>query len=231
MIQYLKSLISRAKCSLSGIKYVTGSTIHPYAKIGGGILLKGDVHISAHAKVNCDKEGRIILSRHSRLHPTCRIEAMSRSFVEIKESAMLSPGSVIFAHANSQIIIGNGTSISESTLVTAQHKVYIGEDVLMGPNVFIADYNHEYRDVTKPINHQGHVFTDRDNNPNEVNIGDGCWLGKNAVIVGNVTIGKNTVIGANSTVVKDIPAYSVAVGNPARVIKRYNFTTNRWERV
>lgn len=156
---------------------------------------------------------------------------MSHSSVEIKESAMLSPSSMVFAHANSQIIIGNGTSISEYTRVAAQNKVYIGNDVLMGPNVFIADYNHEYRDVTKPINHQGHVFTDSNNNLNEVKIGDGCWLGKNAVIVGNISIGKNAVIGANSTVVKDIPAYSVAAGNPARVIKRYNFATNQWERV
>ncbi len=231
MMQYLKNLISRAKCLLSGIKYVRDSAIHPYAKIGGGILLKGDVHVSAHAKVSSDKDGRIILYRHSRLHPNSRIEAMSNSLVEIKESAMLSPGSVIFAHANSQIIIGNGTSISEYTLVTAQNKVNIGEEVLMGPNVFIADYNHEYRDITKPINRQGHVFTDKDGNLNEVNIGDGCWLGKNVVIVGNVTIGRNTVIGANSTVVKDIPDNSVAVGNPANVIKRYNFTTNNWDRV
>lgn len=231
MMQYLKYFISRIKCLLSGINYAKGSTIHPYAKIGGGILLKGDVHISAHANVKCDNDGKIILYRHSRLHPTCRIAAMSHSSVEIKESAMLSPSSMVFAHANSQIIIGNGTSISEYTRIAAQNKVYIGNDVLMGPNVFIADYNHEYRDVTKPINHQGHVFTDSNNNLNEVKIGDGCWLGKNAVIVGNISIGKNAVIGANSTVVKDIPAYSVAAGNPARVIKRYNFDTNQWERV
>lgn len=64
-----------------------------------------------------------------------------------------------------------------------------------------------------------------------VHIGDGSWLGTHVVIAGNITIGKHCVIGANSVVTKDIPDYSVAVGIPAKVVKRYNFDTKCWERV
>ncbi len=52
-----------------------------------------------------------------------------------------------------------------------------------------------------------------------------------AVITAGVTIGKHSVIGAGSVVTKNVPEYSVAVGNPARVIKRYNFDSGQWEKV
>ena len=64
----------------------------------------------------------------------------------------------------------------------------------------------------------------------KVRIGSGSWIGENACILG-VIIGKQCVIGANSVVTKDIPDYSVAVGIPAKVIKKYNFETQQWERV
>lgn len=59
-------------------------------------------------------------------------------------------------------------------------------------------------------------------------IGDGSWLGKNVVVIGNVSIGKNCVIAANSVVTKDVPDYSIAAGIPARVIKRYDFDRKEW---
>lgn len=66
-------------------------------------------------------------------------------------------------------------------------------------------------------------------NPGDrVVIGDGSWLGKNVVVIGNVSIGKNCVIAANSVVTKDVPDYSIAAGIPARVIKRYDFDRKEW---
>ena len=63
----------------------------------------------------------------------------------------------------------------------------------------------------------------------EVSIGGGSYIGINAVIVGNVKIGNHCVIGANSVVTKDVPDYCVAVGSPAKILKRYNFETQLWE--
>jgi len=64
----------------------------------------------------------------------------------------------------------------------------------------------------------------------QIVIKDSVWIGANCVVTAGVTIGKHAIIGAGSVVTKNIPDYSVAVGNPARVIKKYNFTTNSWEK-
>ena len=61
-------------------------------------------------------------------------------------------------------------------------------------------------------------------------ISDDVWIGANAVITAGVTLGKHCIIGAGSVVTKDIPAYSIAVGNPAKVVKKYNFQMDIWEK-
>ena len=63
-----------------------------------------------------------------------------------------------------------------------------------------------------------------------VSIGDGCWIGEKVCILPGVSIGKKCVIGAASVVVKSIPDYCIAAGNPAKVIKRYNFVSHQWEK-
>ena len=64
----------------------------------------------------------------------------------------------------------------------------------------------------------------------EVTIGEDSWIGENVCICG-ASIGKHCVIGANSVVTKDIPDYCVAAGIPAKVIKKYNFEKNSWDRI
>lgn len=98
------------------------------------------------------------------------------------------------------------------------------DGVLTGPHVFIADHNHNYLNPFVHIYKQG-VLAELNSC---VHIGEGTWLGTNVVIAGNIKIGKQCVIGANSVVTKDIPDYSVAVGIPARVIKRYDFDKKEW---
>ncbi|WP_353887651.1 acyltransferase [uncultured Phocaeicola sp.] len=92
--------------------------------------------------------------------------------------------------------------------------------------MYITDCDHEYRNVDIPITDQGIVQKGQ-----KVSIGDGSYVGINAVIVGNVKIGKHCVIGANSVVTKDVPDYCVAVGSPAKIIKRYNLETQLWESI
>ena len=151
--------------------------------------------------------------------------------VKIGERADIMPYSMIVSLNNGKIEIGSGSTVSMYTRIGCVGYVKIGENVEMGPNCFIADFNHEYRMVEKPVKWQGkHFSVKQDGTPN-VYIGDGSWLGTHVVIAGNITIGKHCVIGANSVVTKDIPDYCVAVGIPAKVIKRYNFETNQWERM
>lgn len=111
--------------------------------------------------------------------------------------------------------IGQGSEIGERCRISIANSLNMGEKVLLSPNVYITDCDHEYRNLEVPVIDQGVVQKGQ-----TVTIGDGSYIGINAVIVGNVKIGKHCVIGANSVVTKDVPDYCVAVGSPARVIKR-----------
>ena len=64
-----------------------------------------------------------------------------------------------------------------------------------------------------------------------VTIGNGVWIGNNVVILGGVNIGDKAIIGAGSVVTHDVPAYSIAAGNPARIIKTYDKENNCWVNV
>ena len=63
-----------------------------------------------------------------------------------------------------------------------------------------------------------------------VTIGDGCWIGEKVCILPGVTIGKKCIVGAGSVVTKSIPNFSMAVGNPAKIIKHYDFDKHKWEK-
>lgn len=125
---------------------------------------------------------------------------------------------------NPALIIGDGVGISKGSIIFALKKIHIKNNVMIGPYSFIADYDHSYYDINKPITHQPLM------NINPVVIEEGVWIGAHANICSGVTIGKNSVIGAGSVVTKNIPPYSLAVGVPAKVVKQYNFQTKEWER-
>lgn len=120
--------------------------------------------------------------------------------------------------------IGNGSCIGNFNHIYATNKVIIGQNVLTADKVYISDNLHCYEDVHTPIIHQPIKQL------NSVEIGDGTWLGENACIIG-VKIGKNCVIGANSVVNKDVPDFCVAVGSPAKIIRRFNSITKEWEKI
>lgn len=112
------------------------------------------------------------------------------------------------------IEIGDRVLIGKGSGIVAHRHIVIGDDVFTGHNVYITDANHGYEDVDRPIGPQTAPAR-------PVRIGAGSWLGHGAIVLAGVHIGEHVVIGAGSVVTHDIPAYSVAVGNPARVIKRY----------
>lgn len=121
------------------------------------------------------------------------------------------------------ITIGNNVQVTASLQMYAMKEIVIGDNVLFAANVFISDGFHGYNRIDIPYKDQAM------SNLEPVVIGEGCWIGQNVVIMPGVTIGKFAIIGANSVVNKEIPEYSIAVGNPARVIKKWNFETRTWE--
>jgi acetyltransferase-like isoleucine patch superfamily enzyme len=120
------------------------------------------------------------------------------------------------------VILKDGASVGIGTIVIGP--VVVGEKSACSQNCFISGQSHLYQDISKNFLRQG-VKTE------QVVIGRNVWVCSNSVILPGVKIGDNSVIGAGSTVVDDIPAYSVVVGNPARVVKRYDHKTGQWVRV
>lgn len=100
----------------------------------------------------------------------------------------------------------------------------IGNNVIFAQHVGILAMNHGYADIHTPIRDQKCTAS-------LIRVEDNCWIGSNAVVMAGVTIGRHSVIAAGSVVTKDVPAYSIAAGNPARIIRRYNEASGQWERV
>jgi acetyltransferase-like isoleucine patch superfamily enzyme len=127
-----------------------------------------------------------------------------------------------YTQFNPKIRIGKGTHIEQYFHVGACELVDIGENVLIASRVYISDHNHRFSNINLPIKQQGVEAGGK------VIIENNAWLGEGCAVLPGVTIGKNSIIGTNSVVTRDIPAYSIAVGIPAKVIKQYDFTIAKW---
>lgn len=123
--------------------------------------------------------------------------------VDIERKAQFSP----------HIQIGSYSGLGINSLI--QEEVYIGNYVMMGPNVSIYTKNHK-TSLDKPMIFQGFE------KPKKVVIEDDVWIGANVIILPGVRIKKGTIIGAGSVVTKDTEEYSVVGGNPAKIIKHRN---------
>ena len=114
------------------------------------------------------------------------------------------------------LIFGDGTVIGHLNHIYATKSIIFGKNVLTADKVYISDNTHSYHEIDIPIMKQKIIQL------KGVKIGDGAWLGENTCIIG-ASIGRNSVIGANSVVTKDVSAYSVVAGVPAKHIKfRFN---------
>lgn len=125
---------------------------------------------------------------------------------------------------NPLLSIGNGTYIGRNGHIMACLEMNIGCDVVIADGVYITDNLHGFEDIQTPIMKQ-ELKT-----PGPVTIEDQVWLGERVCVLPNVTIGRHSIIGSGSVVTKSIPPYSVAVGIPAVVIRRYNEKNKKWER-
>jgi acetyltransferase-like isoleucine patch superfamily enzyme len=117
------------------------------------------------------------------------------------------------------VFIGDNTLIGVGNIIIGP--VTIGNHVIFAPNIVASGLNHEYRDVNIPISLQKTIVS-------RITVEDDCWIAANSVITAGVTIGKHSVVAAGAVVTKSVPPYSIAAGNPAKVIKQYDFTTNEW---
>ena len=113
--------------------------------------------------------------------------------------------------------IGDRCLIGRGSSIVAHQSIVIEDDVWTGQQVHITDMNHGYVQLDVPISQQA--------DPDQpVRIGAGSWLGHHVVVLPGVTIGRHVVVGAGSVVTRDLPDFCIAVGTPARVIRRYDET-------
>ena len=128
-------------------------------------------------------------------------------------------------------IINNGMGdifIGDYTHVTSRVKlvgpVTLGNYVTIGSGAQITGLTHNYLDVTRPIAKQGVT-------PNRTVVEDDVWIGGNSCINQGITIGTHSIIASGSVVTKNVPPYSVVVGNPARILRQYDFEKQEWTKI
>ncbi|HMD52615.1 MAG TPA: acyltransferase [Solirubrobacteraceae bacterium] len=149
------------------------------------------------------------------------LEALREDRLQIGPGTLLEPDVWITAPGRARVRIGAGTFLNIGVMVAAQNLVEIGDHCMLANGCFVSDANHRYEDPELPITWQG--FESR----GPTRIGENCWLGANVVVTSGVTIGERCVIGANSVVTADIPPFSLAVGAPARVLRRIEYPAGR----
>ncbi len=138
----------------------------------------------------------------------------------------LASGSIIEDNCLINNVMGD-VRVGESSLIgfgsVIIGPVNVGRDVLLAQYVVVSALNHEYDSIDLPIRLQGV-------NVKLIEIGAGSWIGAKAILLPGVRIGRNSVVAAGATVTKDVPDYCLVVGNPARIVRRYDPSTGSFER-
>lgn len=124
---------------------------------------------------------------------------------------------------NPKIEIEDNVHIEQNLHLICGEKVFIGSSTLISSFVFITDVNHVFDNISLSVIQQGLAVV-------PTIIEKNCFIGTGVKIMAGVHIGEHSVIGANAVVTHDIPPYSVVAGIPAKVIKKFNFETNQWEK-
>jgi acetyltransferase-like isoleucine patch superfamily enzyme len=131
--------------------------------------------------------------------------------LEIGRWVHIGDGNSLRCHEGS-LRIGDKVVFGKDNTVNCYLDIEFGAATIVADWVYVCDFDHAFDDVTVPIKDQGIVKS-------PVRIGPDVWLGTKVTVLRGVTVGQGSVVAANAVVAKDLPAYSVAVGVPARVVR------------
>ena len=152
------------------------------------------------------------------------IELGGAKYISIGDNSFIGKNTILAAHDNylsqkftPKIEIGDNVNIGKDSNISCINLIRIGNEVRMGRKVMINDNSHglpergmmDVQPNLRPLYSKGAIV-----------IEDNVWIGEMVCILSNVHIGRGAIIGAGSIVTKDVPAYSIAVGNPAKVVKQ-----------
>lgn len=127
--------------------------------------------------------------------------------------------------------IGKNVQINDYVHITAMTSVKIGNNVLMASKIYISDCTHGSYTGAENDSSPLSIPIDRPLSTKPVIIGDNVWIGELVSVLPGVTIGKGSIVGANSVVTKNLPDFVIAIGIPAKPIKKFNFQSQRWEKI
>lgn len=127
------------------------------------------------------------------------------------------------------IRFGRNVQLNDYVHIGAIQEIVIGDEVLIASKVFITDHNHGSFDQEQSQEALLLAPISRPLYAKAVHIGARCWLGENVVILPGVSLGEGCVVGASAVVTKSFPPYSLIIGNPGRLYKRFNVNTRQWE--
>jgi acetyltransferase-like isoleucine patch superfamily enzyme len=150
-----------------------------------------------------------------------RLDVFPWKKFEVGKNSLIEDFTVINNGAG-DVIIGSNARVGIGSVIIGP--VNLGDNVGLGQNVFVSGFNHGYGDISVDSNEQN-----LDIRP--VTIDGDSHIGSNSVILPGVHIGKKVQVGAGSVVTKDIPDMCIVVGNPAKIVKRYNIVKSCWERI
>jgi len=168
----------------------TDITLGPYTRIfPGAVLACSEAPLSYRPNRFSDKNGSI----------------------QVGTRCSIRPYACLYTYGG-KIKIGNYCSINPFTVIYAAGGGTIGEHVRIAPHCMIVASNHNFEDPERLIREQGVVAMG-------ITIGDDVWVGSHANILDGVTVGEGSVVAAGAVVTKDVPAYSIVAGVPARVVK------------
>lgn len=144
--------------------------------------------------------------------------------VVIGKKVRIFPGLRIEVHNKGNVVIEDNVGIAQNVHITSAGNLTIGEGTVVNANVFITNIDHDYSNIEQPVSEQGFIIKD-------TTIGRNCFIGIGAAIQAGTTLGDHCIIGANAVVRGRFPDYSVIVGVPAVVVKRYDAEVKDWVRV
>ncbi len=145
--------------------------------------------------------------------------------ISVGNRTRIFPGLRMEALQDASIHIGSNTVIEQNVhIISMGSDLTIGDDVTIAPNVFITNVNHNYQDPQKSVMDQGYSMK-------KTAIGDGCFIGYGAAIQAGTVLGKHCIVGSNAVVKGVFPDNCVIVGIPARIVKKYDPESNKWESV
>jgi acetyltransferase-like isoleucine patch superfamily enzyme len=186
------------------------------AEFGRLFHLRGVVRRRAGLTWTRFRHQRLTFGRRCDVRPTSTFLVARNATARFGVECVLDRGMTI--ECRGKLEVGDRTVFGHHCTIAVAELVQIGNDCLIAEMVSIRDHDHEFDSTDIPLNEQGQRCS-------PVRIGDNVWLGSKVTVTHGVTIGSNTIVGANAVVTGDLPPDSIAVGIPARVLRRRDAAT------